>query len=74
MTRPGTFRRAPTKAITQEQAAVHLLQALVMMPDALLASHDHYSLGRMYRVPLKRIAAMLDKERQRRAGPEMVLL
>lgn len=72
VSRFGNALRRPSKAITQQDARTHLLMLLTNVPDAILASHDEYSLGRMFRVPLKTIAADLAAERTRRAGEHLL--
>lgn len=68
MSRFGNALRKPNKAITQVDAGVQLDLMLVSIEDHVLARHDAYSLGRMFRLPLKTIAAKLEAERARRAG------
>lgn len=68
MRRFGNALRKPNKAITQIDAGVQLDLMLVSIEDHVLARHDAYSLGRMFRLPLKTIGAKLEKERERRAG------
>ncbi|PZT91972.1 hypothetical protein [Sphingomonas sp.] len=68
MSRFGNALRKPNKAIAQVDAGVQLDLMLVSIEDHVLARHDAYSLGRMFRLPLKTITAKLDAERARRAG------
>lgn len=68
MSRFGNAMRKPNKAITQVDAGVQLDLMLVSMEDHAFARHDVQSLARLFRLPLKTIAAKLDAERARRGG------
>lgn len=68
MMRRGNAMRRPDAALDGKQARAQLAMLLANITDPLLASHDEYSLGRMFRVPLKTIAADLAAERARRAA------